>query len=265
MELLFNFYSRYSTLIKFIKNWPIYLLNKWVIKPAIFHFVLRKHEIRIAVPKETLRVFKEFFMTDGYSIELLKTYLPKNSVVIDIGANIGLFPIRLLMEQSDIKFYSYEALPNNFTILNENVCKNAFTKNRISIFNTAVLGKKQDHLKIYFNNKKNYSDTSSVIPEFEDNNDAVEISCTTLKEICEENKIQNISLLKLDCEGSEFSILYDSPVELINKIPFIVVETHDIDQVRNNLNGIKIFLTSLGYTLKIKPVTNTINMVWAWK
>ncbi len=263
--MLFNFYSRYKTLIKFIKNWPVYLFNKWISHPSIFHFVLRKHAIRISVPKETLRVFKEFFMIDGYSIELLKTYLPKNAVVIDIGANIGLFPIRLLMENSDIKFYSYEPLPNNFEILNENVSRNSFTRNRISIFNKAVLGKKQDNLKIYFDNKKNYTDTSSVIPGFENNNDSVEIACTTLEEICDANQIQNISLLKLDCEGSEFSILYDSPIELIKNIPFIVLEIHDIDTNRNNLNGMKDFLDSLGYSLKIKPVTSSINMVWAWK
>ena len=217
------------------------------------------------MPKETLRVFKEFFMTDGYSIELLKSHLQKNAVVIDIGANIGMFPIRLLLDQPDIQFYSYEPFPNNFTILQQNVSSSPFTNKRICIFNSAVLGKKQDNLKIYFNKKQPYTDTSSVIPGFENNNDSVEIPCTTLKEIYAVHRLIQIDLLKLDCEGSEFSILYDSPVELINAIPFIVVETHDLDNGRNNINGVKYFLESLGYTLKTKPVTDSINMVWAWK
>jgi len=257
--------SRYKALIKHVKNWPVYFLNKWKGYPPIAYFLLRKHGIRIAVPKETLRVFKEFFMSDGYSVELLKSYLPKNAVVIDIGANIGMFPIRLLVEQPDILFYSYEPFPNNFTILHENVSGNLLTSNRVSIFNTAVLGKKQDDLKIYFSKEHNYTDSSSVIPGFENNNDAITVSCTTLEEICAVHRLQHIDMLKLDCEGSEYSILYDTPVDLINKIPFIVVETHDLDMERNNIHGIKTFLGTLGFTFKIKPVTDKINMVWAWK
>lgn len=258
-------FSRYKALIKYVKNWPVYFLNKWKGPPLITYFHLRKHDIRIAVPKETLRVFKEFFISDEYSVELLKPYLPKNSVVIDIGANIGMFPIRLLVEQPDIWFYSYEPFPNNFAILHENVSSNPLTRNRISIFNTAVLGKKQDDLKIYFNRKQNYTDSSSVIPGFENNHDTLEISCTTLEEIYSVHRLQNIALLKLDCEGSEYSILYDTPVDLINKIPLIVVETHDLDTKNNNIHGIKTFLSALGFTCKTKPITDKINMVWAWK
>lgn len=257
--------SRYNSLIKHIKNWPVYFLNKWKGQPPITRFLLRKHGIRISVPRETLRVFKEFFMSDAYLVELLKTYLPKNAVVVDIGANIGMFPIRLLLEQPDIRFYSYEPLPNNYSILHENVSGTPFTQNRISIFNKAVVGKKQDNLKIYFNKNQNFTDSSSLISGFENNYDSLPIACTTLEELYAEEKLPYISLLKLDCEGSEFSILYDTPVGLINKIPFIVVETHDLDEEKNNISGVKTFLSNLGYTFKTKPVTDKINMVWAWK
>ncbi len=86
-----------------------------------------------------------------------------------------------------------------------------------------------------------------------------------MEEICENNRIQNITLLKLDCEGSEYNILYESPIEIIKNIPFIVVETHDLDSDRNNLEGVKSYLSSLGFTLKTKPVSEKINLVWAWK
>ncbi|MES1198175.1 MAG: FkbM family methyltransferase, partial [Chitinophagaceae bacterium] len=197
--------------------------------------------------------------------ELLKSYLPKNAVVIDIGANIGMFPIRLLVDQPDIRFYSYEPFPNNFAILHKNVAASSFTQNRISIFNMAVLGKKQDNLKIYFNKKEEYTDSSSLIPGFENNHDALPISSTTLEEIIKVNGLQKIDLLKLYCEGSEYSILYDSPIDLINSIPFIVVETHDLDNEKNNLQGVKTFLGSLGFTFKTRSITGKINMVWAWK
>lgn len=258
-------FSRYRLLIKHVKNWPVYFVNKWKGLPPITYFLLRKHGIRISVPKETLRVFKEFFMSDSYSIELIKKHLPANSIVLDIGANIGMFPIRLLLEQQDCKFYSYEPFPNNFTILEKNITQNSFTKIRINISNKAVLGKMQDNLKIFFNKDSLYTDTSSIIRGFENNNDSITVPCTTLEEIYRTEKLPYISLLKLDCEGSEFSILYDSPVELISNIPFIIVETHDLDDKKNNISGVEEYFDTLGYTYKIKPVTDKINMVWAWK
>lgn len=72
-------------------------------------------------------------------------------------------------------------------------------------------------------------------------------------------------MLKLDCEGSEYSILYKSPPELLKKIPFIIVETHDLDDLQNNIKGAKEYLGKLGFTCKILPVTDKINMVWAWQ
>ncbi len=257
--------SRYRSLIKHVKNWPVYFLNKWKGEVPITNFHLRKHDILLSVPKETLRVFKEFFMSDAYSIELLKKYLPANSVVVDIGANIGMFPIRLLLEQPDCKFYSYEPFPNNFAILEKNIIQNSFTKNRINVSNKAVLGKMQDNLKIFFNKNSDYTDTSSIIRGFENNNDSITVPCTTLEEIYKNENLSYISLLKLDCEGSEYSILYDSPLSLIKNIPFIVVETHDLDDKKNNIHGVVEFLRTLGYTCKIKNVTDKINMIWAWK
>lgn len=256
---------RNKSLIRYVKNWPVYLLYKWKGFPSIAYFILRKHGIRITVPKETLSVFKEFFMTDAYSFEFLKLYLKEKAVVIDIGANIGMFPIRLLIKQPDLRIYCYEPFPNNFKILHENVSSNPFINKKVRVFNQAVLGKKQDDLKIYFNREQFYTDSSSLIPGFENNHDTIAVACTTLEEIITENNILHIDLLKLDCEGSEYSILYDTPVDVIKKIPFIVVETHDLDEELNNIQGIKNFLCTLGFTLKTKPVTDKINMVWAWK
>lgn len=260
-----NLISRYKKLIKHVKNWPIYFYHKWIGRPLITYFILRKHNISFSVPKETLRVFKEFFMSDTYEIDFLISHLPKNSIVIDVGANIGMFPIRLLVDKPDITFYSFEPLPNNFSVLHHNIYSNSFLNERIHIFQKAVLGKKQDDLKIYFDKEQTYTDTSSLIPGFENNYDTLVTDCTTLEEICENNRIQNITLLKLDCEGSEYNILYESPIEIIKNIPFIVVETHDLDSDRNNLEGVKSYLGLLGFTLKTKPVSKKINLVWAWK
>ena len=36
----------------------------------------------------------------------------------------------------------------------------------------------------------------------------MEVPCTTLREIMESNHLEHVDLLKMDCEGAEYEILY---------------------------------------------------------
>lgn len=260
-----NFITRYRTLIQHIKNWPRYFLYKWMGYPELLQFTTRKHNLSLCIPKETLPVFKEFFMEDAYRMQFLKNHLTANAIVMDIGANIGLFPIRLLMEQPQLTIYSFEPLPNNFAILQQNISGNAFTRDRVKVFNLAVLGYPQKTINIYYNRNCRYTDSASLLPGFAQNEDPLPVTATSLQEIMRVNHLRNIDLLKLDCEGSEFSILYNTPEELIRQIPLIVAEIHTQDEEQNNLPAIKKFFYRLGYTVQCHRVTDKIHMLWARK
>jgi len=263
--MYYKLFSRYRPLVKYIKNWPRYFIYKWRKSPVMLHFVLRKYNAPLCVPRESLPVFKEFFMGDEYQMSFLRRHLPAHAVVVDVGANIGLFPLRLLMEQPHLKIFSYEPFPNNYDILQKNITHNVFARENVIPYNQAVLGCSQKNLTIYYNRDQQFTDSASLIPGFANNKDMLAITATTLQEIMVANRLQRIDLLKLDCEGSEFSILYDSPEDLIRNIPFIVAEIHDLNDDRNNIQAIKTFFYKLGFQHQTRSVSDKIHMIWAWK
>ena len=53
------------------------------------------------------------------------------------------------------------------------------------------------------------------------------IESTTIANIMNEYNIERIKLFKIDCEGSEYEILYNLPVEILNKIEILRGEFHE--------------------------------------
>jgi hypothetical protein len=83
-----------------------------------------------------------------------------------------------------------------------------------------------------------------------------------LEEIVQ-NLSSNVKLMKLDCEGSEYSIIFESPEYIFEKIENIVGEVHLCDLPINFVNGKSLThkdfvdkLISLGYTVKYQSIAN---------
>src|SRR3989344_3542063 len=78
-----------------------------------------------------------------------------------------------------------------------------------------------------------------------------QINCLSLKDIFDANSISVCHLLKMDCEGAEYEILYNAPDECFKKIKEIRLEYHNHESSQNN-NGecLKNFLEKKGFTVK---------------
>jgi len=74
------------------------------------------------------------------------------------------------------------------------------------------------------------------------------VKCISLKELFIKKKLNNINLLKLDCEGAEYDILFNTPERYLNKIEKIILEFHDFDG--KSSNKLKNFLKNQGFILK---------------
>lgn len=96
-----------------------------------------------------------------------------------------------------------------------------------------------------------------IMNEFLDENKSVDVKMKTLKDIAEELGHQQIDLLKMDIEGSEYEVI-ESILESDIKIVQLLVEFHDrffdiekpqskdtVELLRKN--GFEIFATSLGF------------------
>jgi hypothetical protein len=97
-----------------------------------------------------------------------------------------------------------------------------------------------------------------------DNVEQMEVPCTTLMEIMESNHLEHVDLLKMDCEGAEYEILYSTPLSHLERIAEIRMEYHNLDSHERHVEGLKRFFTRSGFTVThLRPTSETNGTLWA--
>jgi FkbM family methyltransferase len=249
-----------------MRNWPLYFKKKHfkTEKPATYIF--RGDGVKLEVPDHFFYVFKEIFMEDFYETDKLFPHVPTRAVIIDIGANVGFFSFLMTANRKEASIYAYEPMENNVKVFNDNIKLNSDKRNNIKVEQKAVTGKKVDSIKLFFDDVNYDTVISSIYEDFSDKNTkAVEIAATSLSAIIGDNKLTVIDILKLDCEGSEYPILYDSPETIWPLIKCLCIEVHELDKEKRNLNYLSGFLRQKGYQLYSRPDINGAYYVLAWK
>jgi len=148
--------------------------------------------------------------------------LPKRGrVAFDIGANVGGFCIHA--HKNFDKIYAFEPMVKNYNVLCDIIEK--LRINNVEAFNTAVYSEdnKSLPLRIYAGNHTK----DITCADFEDDNTrGIGQQCETisLKSAMDSLGLSKLDYLKLDCEGSEYSILenfYD-----YDRVSWICMEIH---------------------------------------
>jgi len=152
-------------------------------------------------------------------------YINEDSVILDLGANIG-DVTNYLFSKFKCNIYCYE--PN---IICFNYMKERFKNNhKIRIFNLAVSNfSGKGNLYFHKNSKGNYDVNyfeGATLRKNKDNidiNKKIKIKVLDIKEILSDFKI--VDLIKIDVEGSEYLIMPEI-IKNMKKIRRVVCETH---------------------------------------
>ncbi|MBC3784993.1 FkbM family methyltransferase [Spirosoma utsteinense] len=249
--------NRYFRLVKHIENPVEYIVRKGERRQRDLLFTTKPLPVRFQVSAALYQVFKEIFMADVYEIDALVRTLPAQPVVIDIGANAGFFIVQLLSKINEATVYAYEPMPANVKTLHHTLQQNPRLAKQVKLFQMAVTGQPLDSLDLYAEAEENNQVVASMFAGFNENNtQKITVPCITLTDIIQTNNLQSIDLLKLDCEGSEYDILYNTDPTLVRLIGKMVVEVHDVDTDRNNLAAFDAYLQSLGYTTTHEPINS---------
>jgi FkbM family methyltransferase len=215
------------------------------------YWIKNNQKIKIKYRKNTSDEFiiKEIFENNEYLLDKLN--LSENPVIVDIGAHIGCFTIIAKKTFPNAKIIAFEPETKNFQLLKKNIKFNKL-KN-VKIYRLAIT-KNKGKRKLHLNPKNTAAHTLKL--ELEKNYDIKKpkekyetVKCTTLEKIFKKHKIKKIDLLKLDCEGAEFEILYTLPEKYFQKIQNITLEYHDDLQPPNTSTHLKKFLTNKNYKI----------------
>jgi FkbM family methyltransferase len=250
--------GRYTNLFRFVSNWQAHFIQKLNKEYKPIEVTTRGNRITFSVPTWSLyMVFKEIFMSDFYRIDELVKLLPANPTIIDIGGNAGYFNMMLFSQIKDAKVFAYEPIIENCSLFRENVRRNTITKDKIVVHNMAVTGSPVEEVTIYKEVENENSVTASIYTDFADHNHSViKVKAITLQQIIELNNIESIELLKLDCEGSEYPIIYETPKYIWDKVKMVFMEDHPLDKDKRNHQSALAFIEALGFTCSSLPADN---------
>jgi len=152
-------------------------------------------------------------------------------VFIDIGANCGVATIILAKQNPNSTIYSFEPDPNVFKYLEKNVSLNGLQN--VKLYNKAVAKEETKNITLFLHPE--YSGGNTTCSSIEGsktffNKDLVrcEVECISLDEIIQNNNIEKIQLLKIDCEGAEYEILYGSKYFKQSIVENMVGEFHNL-------------------------------------
>jgi FkbM family methyltransferase len=191
------------------------------------------------------------------TLELFSTILKPGHVIIDVGANSGLYSIfysKLVGDRG--KVYAFEPDKNTYSMLQENLklnnCRNVLT------YNFALSNKQSKVEMVSFDHKDlklQGGDSFKYIKEItRDNLDADNITMDAFKldDLEGLNIISKINFIKVDVEGAELLVLQGSINTILKHKPVIVFELSGAWTNRFNYNPYQllVFLNELGYEME---------------
>ncbi len=148
-----------------------------------------------------------------------------NGIIIDGGANNGLFSVLVAEKFYNTKIYAFEPYPKMLPIL-----RNNFNGLNIELVEKALSDKTE---KINLYTSKESDQIGSLIKDnvevFRSDIQSHLVDAIRLDDFVEQQKIDRIAVLKLDVQGAEYKILY-SALESLKRTDHLIIELMFIEE-----------------------------------
>ena len=240
-----------------VKNWPSFMYHYALgLTPRNGYFFRNGARIKIGRGIDHVPII-EIFLKEDYGA------MPDNAVIVDLGANIGVFSVYAATTAHNVTVYAYEPSQEFCDLLVDNVRLNHQDK-AVQCFNLAVAGKAE--IRTLYVEGTDFYFPTLLGNDNQKTQETIAVKCTTLADIIESNKLGKVDMLKMDCEGAEYEILYLTPPAYFTRIQEIRMEYHHIDTEVRNVEHLKKFLTENGYNITHTQATSDTNgNLWAKK
>jgi FkbM family methyltransferase len=178
----------------------------------------------------------------------LLSFVKSDSVVLDIGANVGLFTLQFAQKCTEGKVFAFEPSQLNADRLTRNIELNQL--NNIEVLRLGV--GEQVGAKLLYAIWPGNSGANRVLHDAAYKNMAKEaIRITTLDDFVESRRLQKVDIIKIDVEGYELFVLQGG-VNVIKQFrPILFIELAEVNLRNHNIKpgDIVSLLRKLNYDL----------------
>lgn len=179
----------------------------------------------VNLPKEVSIAFWPFknHIVEAEECKAIKKYGKRGGVFVDIGANVGLLTLDMMMQAgSKGKVIAFEPNPATYCMLNEVVKINNKYSTPITCIQS-VLGEATGTTEFYISNK-DYLGVMSAMHSNDPDAYPIRLPVITLDQYFLEE--DHLDFLKIDAEGAELMILKGAGSTLSRFKPVVQVEVH---------------------------------------
>lgn len=236
VELLWGFRNSALVLKIFLLPMPNQRHLLQLRKPGLRFFV--RNAMDVWSIKETI-INRFYFPPDYFNLE-------QDGTIIDIGAGIGDFSIFAAMMVHQGRVLAFEPFPESFHLLQENIQVNSIANITVS---SKAVGAQAGYLYLNAaaaNPLQQYARSTTNNPL------DIQVDSVSLGDIFENHQLSFCHLLKLDCEGGEYEILFSLAPEIIRQIGAVTMEYHDGITEYNHKDLVD-FFRKHGFAVQVRP------------
>jgi FkbM family methyltransferase len=168
--------------------------------------------------REEVKILWHIFVRKCYGVR------GNESVILDLGANVGFFALYAATNAPAARIYSAEQVPATFQRLTRHLEWNGLTA-RVTALNCAVVG----HEGKRFMAAENVpAGQQRLLAERREHaGSGIEVSGSTLESLLERYNLDSVDLAKVDIEGSEYEVLLSTPLSVLRRIARMDLEIHN--------------------------------------
>lgn len=188
------------------------------------NIILTTHDgIKMVCDREDERIIPiEILNFGGYEtaeIRMIRHFLDEDSVIIDIGANIGWYSLNLSRDVTKGRIIAFEPIPKSYNYLRENLRLNNI--GNVEIYNLGFSDK--DGMFEFYHDKK--LSGSASLKNIRENRKTIKIKCEVKRFDDFIPKITSkIDLIKCDVEGAEIFVIRGAIETLKKTRPILFLE-----------------------------------------
>jgi FkbM family methyltransferase len=241
--------AKLRRLIMRVRTWPRALADHLRLSRGSYICRLRDGSaVEIRGGTDDRHVLFEVFVEDIYPVPV-----QPGDTVVDVGAQIGCYTVRTATRGARV--YAFEPFPANFAALQRNIALNRLAN--VRAFPYAV-GAESGPRTMFVPDDGGHTGRHSLFPGR--GSRTIAVSCLCLDDIVRQNDLQCVNVLKVDCQGSEYEILFGASEDTLARIHRIVVECEIFDRPDWSVPGLKEYLHRRGF-----HVSSRSRLVYAYR
>ena len=174
---------------------------------------------------------------DEFTLVFFDKYVKDNSVILDIGGNIGNHSLYWAIVRKAQAIHTFEP----YKIVYDHICKHVEINNLENVITAHNKGVGAENTKAQPSVCYENMGGSNIKPSSEGNMEIVALDSVELN-------VNSIDLIKIDTEGHEYNVLLGAKNTISKYLPTIILEVYNKKEKDERYDEISSFLEELGYS-----------------